>query len=217
LQGNDKWAAYLLPDARLRLERNSASTMLYSSPGANRVMIYARNNDPSAWQAICVLPAGMPVQPNCFGGSGNLVLDVRGTAGIVAGAYVGKVTWWINFGRLEREQGEIKLTATKDQISGSMTFVHPMVRREAVISGKVTADGRIAATVEGKSEWRGQPQPPPDPTTPIMQAMFDFPFRGELTGIISDKHASGSFKARSLPTKLRKPSDIKGTWQASPQ
>lgn len=92
LQGTDKWAAYLLPQSQLRLERNSAALLPYSNPGPTGAMIYARNNDTSSWQAICVLPIGMNVQPDCFGGSGNVVLDVKGTGGGTDGTYIGRVT-----------------------------------------------------------------------------------------------------------------------------
>jgi hypothetical protein len=68
LHGNDKWVMSLLPEARLRLEHNSADTLSYSSPGPNRAMIYARNLDTRSWQSICVLPVGIAVQPNCFWG-----------------------------------------------------------------------------------------------------------------------------------------------------
>ncbi len=33
----------------------------YSAPGPDHAMIYARNDDPRNWRAICVLPAGWPM------------------------------------------------------------------------------------------------------------------------------------------------------------
>lgn len=99
LQSEDKWSATLLPQSQLRMDRNAAGLLSYSNPGKNRAMIYARNDDTSSWESICVLPVGMPVNPNCFGGSGSVVLGFLPPTG--AGASVcrmipGLWSWFVN-------------------------------------------------------------------------------------------------------------------------
>ena len=78
LASGDKWKATLLGSGDpLRMERNTADLLQYSSPGQGRAMIYAHNDDPAHWRAICVLPvgAGLRVNPDCFGGSGNVTFS----------------------------------------------------------------------------------------------------------------------------------------------
>jgi hypothetical protein len=73
LKGHDKWAAVLLRNAQLRLEKNEAALLPYATPDSQHAMIYTRNDDFSSWHSICVLPVGMTVEENCFGGSNNIV------------------------------------------------------------------------------------------------------------------------------------------------
>ena len=79
LQGNDRWKVTLLPQSQLRMENNPAALQAYASPGPTRAMIYVRNEDVTSWHSICVLPVGTGknVQPDCFGGTGNVVLRAR--------------------------------------------------------------------------------------------------------------------------------------------
>jgi hypothetical protein len=224
LQSNDKWAAYLLPQARVRLDRNSAATMRYSDPGPNRAMIYVRNSEIKSWQSICVLPVGKSVQPDCFGGSSNVVYDVKGKPAGIEGTYAGKVTLRqrrrTSYGlkTLPVITGTIKLTVTKGQISGSMTIISANARQEAAISGQVSADGRITASVQGKSEYTGSwsPSGPADLSGAIEKIISEFQIRGSLSGAIADNRASGSLQAQGAKgdTVYRQ---IDGTWQASLQ
>lgn len=43
---------------------DGGSLNMYTPPEQGRAMIYVRNDDPTHWRAICVLPVGMP-QSNC--------------------------------------------------------------------------------------------------------------------------------------------------------
>ncbi len=84
IQRGDKWQATLLaePDL-LRMERNPATLLRYSIPTGNHGMIYARNEDITHWRSICVLPVNtaMRVNPDCFGGSRNVIYVPPGTSG----------------------------------------------------------------------------------------------------------------------------------------
>ncbi len=122
LEGDDKWAAHLLPQSQLRMEKNPAGLLPYPSPGAMRAMIYARNDDTSSWQAICVLPVGMTVTPSCFGGSGNIVVDVKGLAAGIDGTYSGSIA--VTQTTPEKLKavgpGTLTLTVTNGTVSGTM-------------------------------------------------------------------------------------------------
>jgi hypothetical protein len=80
LQGHDKWKVTLLPGSQLRMENNPAPLQSYASPGPTYAMIYVRNEDVTSWHSICVLPVGTGknVQPDCFGGTTNVVYDPSG-------------------------------------------------------------------------------------------------------------------------------------------
>jgi hypothetical protein len=84
LGAEELWKATLLsgtePSEDLRLERNSAELLRYSTPSAGHAMIYVRNDDPVHWRSICVLPVdgAMKVQPDCFGGRNNVTYAPAG-------------------------------------------------------------------------------------------------------------------------------------------
>lgn len=67
----DKWIAVLGWQSRLdRFEKNVGELLPYADPGA-RSAVYARNNDSSQWQAICIVSAAGA------GGSGDGSADER--------------------------------------------------------------------------------------------------------------------------------------------
>jgi hypothetical protein len=84
------------------------------------------------------------------------------------------------------------------------------VSREAKISGRVTADGRLTATLEGKSVYKGDT---PNLAQKLAATLVTFPFGGTLAGTIIEGQGSGTFQAQS--TDQRKPVLISGTWTAS--
>jgi hypothetical protein len=226
LQSNDKWAAYLLPQARLRLERNSAVTLPYSDPGANRAMIYARNTDSKSWQSICVLPVGMTVQPDCFGGSGNVVLAFLPPGGGtvpptgIDGVYVGTLTW-----------GTFKLYIHAGEVVGSMTgktgFMCARVDSstgtqsfDGKIRGQVSNDGRITASISGR-QWVECHDPQMSQEERIKVANDNsFAVQGEMTGCVGCNaaepgSASGVMRVRGTSTPMMPEApDIKFDWSA---
>lgn len=72
LQAGDRWLASLMPNSGLRLEREPAALLNYAKPSGGFAQIYAASEDPTSWQAVCVLPVGVTPRPNCFGGSRNI-------------------------------------------------------------------------------------------------------------------------------------------------
>jgi hypothetical protein len=219
LQGNDKWAAHLLPQSQLLMERNVASVQTYSNPGPANAMIYARNDDASSWQAICVLPLGRTVQPDCFGGSGNVVLDIKGAAGGLEDTFTGQVTLTKVAAQKVGGTGSLTLMVKAGTVTGSMTSRIAYVVREAAISGTMSSDGRITATIKGTSRY-DKPKPTEKMEVlawELVNTLVTYPFQGTFTGTVVNGQASGSFTAYRTDKPQADNTLVAGTWQASPQ
>jgi len=85
--------------------------------------------------------------------------------------------------------------------------------RKGDISGRVSPEGRIAATVKGKSAMEITPGGKREKAIEniVAWAGLSYSFEGSFTGQVSDGQGSGNFSA----TRLGRPNNLVGTWKAS--
>jgi hypothetical protein len=140
--------------------------------------------------------------------------------------------------------GEIKLTSLdlKSPSTGTLTLIvkngavtgtlnsrqkmkeRPDLIRKADIVGRVSAEGRITATIKGTSAMEKMSKTAPTTTLlskegqkfladVMFYAIFTYPIEGSLTGQIAEGLGSGKFSANRLGNKPR-PNQLSGTWTA---
>ena len=85
--------------------------------------------------------------------------------------------------------------------------------RKGDISGRVSPEGRITATVKGKSAMEITPGGKREKAIEniVAWAGLSYSFEGSFTGQVSDGQGSGNFSA----TRLGRPNNLVGTWKAS--
>lgn len=228
LVGGDKWQATLRPGAQLQMDRNPATLISYTTPDIHHAMIYVRNEDPSTWQAICVLPTGADVQTMCFGGSNKItyVPEQKPVAAGIEGQFRGRATF--RYRRQDEtaqspsspaDAGQIDLTVRAGTIVGTMVITHGDARVAAQFSGRVEGTNRFVAVLEGRSVYTK----PFDQTNKsdriagiIVKSLFEFPFQGQISGTFESGAWSGVFEARSTDQRA-KPVGLSGAWTTDRQ
>lgn len=150
LIGGDRWRATLLPMAGLAMDQNTGDLNRYSSPGPRHAMIYAKNFSTTHWQSICVLPvgSGMQVNPDCFGGSGNVVYVPDDTDNTDLPCSLRGI--W-------RYPGDGSRFNVQESAGGmSWTLVDEPSGRTEIGNGTVDADGRISMSWSGTKHGSGR-------------------------------------------------------------
>lgn len=130
--------------------------------------------------------------------------------------------------------GSITLRIKDDVVTGTVSSResgwdgHPDVVRTADISGRVSPEGRITATIKGRSTQAykstvdpGEPAGPVRATKAmrdvIINIAMNYSFEGSFTGEIGDGQGAGNFSAAaSAMSKGSKPrpNHVVGTWKA---
>lgn len=224
LLGGDKWQATLRPRAQVVMERNPATLTAYPAPDSHHAMIYARNEDRSVWQAICVLPIGMAVQTSCFGGSSLVTfapakkkIDLEGA---LHGRYRGNVTTY-KVMQTDKppvsQSGKIELAVQDGAVTGTLTSSDRMYQLTARLSGRIDGN-HFVANLEGNSQYVGASgsQGAAGAVENVMRYWFEFPFRGQISGTFQSGIWTGKYEAKSTDQRP-KPTALTGTWNAGPE
>jgi hypothetical protein len=114
--------------------------------------------------------------------------------------------------------GSLVLTVERGRLSGSFSWRQAGVSAtvsgrtiEAAISGQVSEDGGITATLTGKSS--AEVAPGAGIAGGVMTALLTFSFQGRFTGSIADNAATGSVTAQKPAfAKDKPPETMTGTW-----
>jgi hypothetical protein len=155
------------------------------------------------------------------------------TAQAYDGSYVGKLTFTTrDWKRPPTLTGSITLNIKDNVVTGVVSSREPgrdghaEIVRKADISGRVSSDGRITATIKGKSTqtYRTDPDHSHGPaqvtktfSNVISQLMMNYSFAGSFIGEISDDQGAGKVSATRLGDKPPWPSPnyLVGTWNMS--
>ncbi|MBI1204309.1 MAG: hypothetical protein GC182_17560 [Rhodopseudomonas sp.] len=154
----------------------------------------------------------------------NILEEPEGFDGI----YVGRGSYGIP--GYEQTQFTLRLTITRDRVTGTFDAIlaKAKVRQSATVTGQVSQDGHIVATLTGRSvkadavSGRG----PVDirdtgaavgaAMQDVMAMIYNYPFTAQLDGRITDRRAAGSLSLRRTSKPLWK-APRNGKWNISRQ
>lgn len=147
------------------------------------------------------------------------------------GSYAGKATFTTGDWKTRRAvTASLTLRVENSVVTGTMTSREPQsegradIVRNADISGHLSVDGRLTATMQGKSALEKYRETEKNILTKEgMDAVGDiiigglvmtYSFEGSFTGEISDGRGAGNFSATRLGETPR-PNHVVGSWKAS--